>query len=421
MPLGLLVILGVGLYLYVQQTRALAGAGPGLTDPNEIYKGWTLLTAWSQSMTGTAPAAMPASPADPAFTSLTESFQVWSNGKGYVFQPLHGTPGPLRTDGVLDAATLAVLDAHVQMTVPTGPQSFTTGGHYYLSFLRGTGGALSNLWSLTSEVDAPPPPTGLQGPAAWFVELTRPAGRSIAIGQWKGPQYGVDDRVIGFGSVKNVPTSAASWTEITSSVVAASRPLVMQSMQTKPTTSPPVAQPGCYRVSFDSLGTAQDSAAVAAAKMSADAGFELEAPSPSPASGGPWPADDVGSAMPSGTSGAGMPPPPPLPRVRMQWCVSRPASWPMPVGATNVRVWAQAATPDTVSYKGVTIALKDGGPSATPAARWIASAMAPRPGGAPLGPVPPAPLLVTGPTRADALRKAEAAIDPLELTGPQQP
>ncbi len=417
MPLGLLLILGVGVYLYVQQQKT--ALGPGLTDPNAIYKGWVLLTAWSQSQSGQAPAVEPASITDPTFVSLTQEFQIWANGKGYVYQPAGGQAAPLRTDGVLDAPTLAVLDAHVQMTAPTGgPQSFTTGGYYYLSFVRGTSSDLTppaGQWTLSSEVDSPPAPAGLTGPAAWLAELG--AGRSIAIGLWQGPQYGTDDKVMDFGVVRNpVTTSAAwNWNEITSSVVApTSAPMTASTGSASPA-GPGLAQPGCYRVSYDTLGTARDSAAAAAAKATADGSFELQGFPPAPSSGGPWPIDDVGTAMPSGTSGAGMPAASPLPRVRLQWCITSAQPWPLPAGATGVRVWEQAEASDVVTYGGIAITLRDGGASAPQAStRWsamfalptVARGAAPAPGSQPIA-------MQSGPTRQAALSKAEAAIDVL--------
>src|SRR5208337_4391277 len=49
-------------------------------------------------------------------------FQAWANSKGFLYQATGAKPAPLRTDGVLDNATMAVLAAHSAVPVPTpGP------------------------------------------------------------------------------------------------------------------------------------------------------------------------------------------------------------------------------------------------------------------------------------------------------------
>jgi len=200
MPFGLLVILGVGAYLYYQRKNA---PPPALTDPGEIAQGWSLLSAWSQSQSGKSVGEQPVSVHEPGFTALTRQFQAWASGKGYVYQPLRGQAQPLPTDGVLDAPTLAVLGAHVGSTAWIGPQTFTTGGYYYLSFVKGAAGL--DQWALSSEVDAPPAPDGVIGPAAWLAQLA--TGQAIAIGCWLGSQYGTDDRVTSFGPARKPDVS----------------------------------------------------------------------------------------------------------------------------------------------------------------------------------------------------------------------
>ena len=376
MPLGLLVILGVGAYLYHQRKNAPPAA---LSDPDAIAQGWSLLSAWSQSQSGKSVGRQPTSVSDPGFTALTRQFQAWAAGKGYVYQPRSGQPRALLTDGVLDAPTLAVLDAHVGSTAWQGTQTFTTGGYYYLSFVRGAAGL--DQWSLSSEVDAPPAPDGVIGPAAWLAQLA--SGQAIAIGCWLGPQYGADDRVTSFGPARAPEAGPAAWREITS----------RRGQE---------AQPGTYRISYDAVSTPADSAVAAAAKMSADVGFELQGRPPTPTAGGPWPVDDVGSDMPSGSRGAGMMPASPLPRVRMQWSVSKPTPWPTPKGASRVRVWQQADSSDVVSYKAVAITVRDEGPRADPQKRWEALAAVADAAGI---------SKFTGPTRHAVLSKAQAAVD----------
>lgn len=401
MPFGLLVILGIAAYLWYEQKKN-ASFEP-VADTNRVWRAWDLLTAWSQSQSGSAPTSELAGGAsDPAFKSLAGAFQQWANAHGWNYQPSGGQAQELRTDGVLDGATLAVLEAHVQLASGPALSTFTTGGHYYVSFVRGTDGELADTWKLSSEVDAPPAPQGLQGPAAWLAELSQSGGggRAIAIGQWIGAQYGSDDRVVVFGSAKPPP---AAWAETTSAMAP------VATLGAVPVAPQPVPA-GCYRVSYVSMGEVADSLAVAAAKASASVSFELESNPPSPVSGGPWPADDAGTSMGAGRSPAGMPTPP-VPRVRMQWCTSRATPLPIPVGAVGVRVWQQSSSPDTVSYRGVSISLKDGGDSvASTLSRWSALYTIPQPpSGAPPG--PPTRALESGATRSAALHAAEGAID----------
>jgi len=377
MPLGLLIFLGVGLYLHHQRTKA-AAAQP-LSDPAAIAAGWGLLAAWSQSQSGRSAGAQPASISDPRFLSLTQQFQTWASARGYVYKTRSAT-GPLPTDGVLDAPTFAVLSAVVDSSAWSGPETFTTGGYYYLSFVKGAAGL--DRWALSSEVDAAPIPDGIIGPAAWLAQLADGNGQAIAIGCWLGPQYGTDDRVTSFGPVPRPPVSPTSWSEISGNL-------------------PKQAEAGTYRISFDTLGTSKDAATAATAKKSGDVGFDLMSDPPAPSKGGPWPMDDVGSDMPSGTPRAGMPAASPLPRVRMQWSVSKDSPWPIPDAASRVRVWAQDSPADVVSYKGVAITVSDDGSRADAGKRWLA--LYAGDGGA--------ISRLLGPSRHAVLSKAQAAID----------
>jgi hypothetical protein len=323
-PIGLLAVAGVWAHLW-NERRKNASLRP-LLDPGSAQRAWDLLSAWKQGATGVAPLE-PGRTTDPEFTQIAREFQNAANESGWSYQS-RGVKAPrlLRTDGVLDGATLAVLEAHVQLSGAPATSTLTTGGHYHISF--DPGARITDAWVLLEVVDAEPAPDGLRGPPAWLIELAR--GRVIAIGQWTGPQYSADDRVTVFGVARQVP---AQWVEVTSALAP---PPSIGAVRN----APRLASPGCYRISYLSIGPDVDARNIRAAEDAASGGFELLGDPPKPSVGGSWPADDAGTSMGAGRRVGSMPSPP-APRVRMQWCTDRESLLPIPQGAASVRVWTR--------------------------------------------------------------------------------
>jgi len=228
------VILGVAAIaaLVVKNRRSEAALVMAVRDHDRVVSAQMLTRAWmnSQGVAGKAYANDPwpsrpglgptageaqGNPDDTIFRSALKRFQSWANEKGFTYQPAGGQPQPIRTDGVLDTATLSVLSAHSALSDPKpvvstsspSPAAFVPyrpGTPYYIAFAPGMLEHLMDSWEPTTiSIATPggmvptkmvfdpthpnPPPTPeppSSAPAAWFAALH--AGKVVAIATYHG-------------------------------------------------------------------------------------------------------------------------------------------------------------------------------------------------------------------------------------------
>lgn len=217
-------------YLVIHSRKSESSTIRTITDHDRVSNAQLLLRAWMNqqgiheraytgdpwpSRPGDGPhAGEPTGRAnDPVFKSALREFQYWADRNGYVYKPAGADYGrPLRTDGVLDTGTMAVLAAHPAMSDPRPSDSSATpppaafvpyqpGKAYYIGFTPGTLTRVMRSWSPTL-VPMPPsgvpskmifdptnpeamPPPPMSAPAAWIAALHN--GKVIAIATYRGP------------------------------------------------------------------------------------------------------------------------------------------------------------------------------------------------------------------------------------------
>lgn len=239
-------------YLVIHNRKGESSTVRTITDHDRVASGQLLLRAWMNQQGIHKPAytgdPWPSRPGegahtgeptgkadDPVFKSSLREFQYWAHRNGFVYKPKGAQNSrPLRTDGVLDTATLGVLSAHPAMSNPRptdswmgtpSPAAFVPyhfGKPYYIAFQPGTLTRVMRSWSPTL-VPMPPtgaptkmifdptnpqpmPPPPMSAPQAWIAALH--AGKIIALATYKGLEGAPADPNVQVFAVYDGPVSA---------------------------------------------------------------------------------------------------------------------------------------------------------------------------------------------------------------------